>query len=345
MSVLKHVTVLALSCLPALASASEAGRSYTPIIGYDDKNGMLYGAAAFLYIDGRPGYNAGLYGVSNGSTFHSVTFNWDRRQAAGLDLAVETTLSRAFDQYYGEGAATPTDPLLRLDHDRADLKGSALLQLNGRWSAGPVASVKARRQTAVKDGQDRPVDAAGFAGGASTGLGFKVQYDDRDSQMSSTRGGLAALELKALPAALGGMAGAADAWQAGAELRRFHSLGGVVLASRVAGGASLGEPGYLDRYNLGGTDKLRGFQDNRFRGRQYYCLQEELRAPLWKMVSAVASVDLGDAGDGALLKPRKSAQAGLRIGLPPSYGMQARLDTGWGDGGERSMMLQFGQTF
>lgn len=344
MKTLTTIKALALLSLPVMAVA-QTGRSYTPIIGYDDKNGALYGAAAFLYDEGRPGFNAGLYGVSNGSTMHALTFTYEQRQAAGLDFAVESHLTRGFDQYYGEGSATPSQPLMRLDQDRADLKASALLNVDGHWSAGPVASLRARRQSAVKDALGQPLDAAGFANAASPALGFKVQYDDRDSNLSSTKGGLMALEMKALPSKLAAGDGASDAYLASAELRQFHSLGHVVLASRVAGGASLGTPGYLDRYSLGGTSELRGFQDNRFRGGQYYVVQQELRAPIWKMISVAGSVDLGQAGDGALLAPRKSAQAGVRVGLPPSYGMQARLDSGWGDGGERSLMLQFGQTF
>lgn len=345
----KQIASLALLSLPTLATATPTspGRSYTPIIGYDDKNGAIYGAAAFLYQDGRPGYNAGLYGVSNGGSFHALTFNWERRQDSGLDLSLKSQLARSFDQYYGEGSATPNAPLLRMDQDRAELQASALLQLDGHWSAGPSASLKARRETAMKAPDGAMIAGGrGFADAASPALGLKLQYDDRDSQLSSTRGGLLAMELRAIPAQLSLGDGANDAWQAEAEWRHFHSLGGgVVLASKASGGASLGEPGYMDRFALGGTEALRGFQDNRFRGSRYYCLQQELRAPIYKMVSAAVSVDLGEAGDGRLTRPRKSAQAGLRVGLPPSYGMQARLDTGYGDSGERSMMLQFGHSF
>jgi hypothetical protein len=228
----QRLAVLVLSSLPILATASTQGTSYTPIVGYDDKNGAIWGGAIFKYADGRPGYNTGLYGVSNGSSFHALTFSWEQRQAAGLDLALDSHVARTFDQYYGEGSATPSKPLMRLDQDRADLNASALLRVDGHWSAGPVASVRARRQSAVKDDAGQPLDARGFADAASPALGLKVQYDDRDSNLSATRGGLLALELKALPAKLSLSDGASDAYQASAEIRQFHSLGAVVLASR-----------------------------------------------------------------------------------------------------------------
>jgi len=154
------------------------------------------------------------------------------------------------------------------------------------------------------------------------------------------------LDLRALPSKLALAEAGQDAFQAQAEWRQFHALGrGLVLAHRLAGGASLGEPGYMERYSLGGTSQLRGFEDNRFRGKQFYCLQEELRVPVWKAVSVATSVDLGDVSDTKLGAPRRSVQAGLRAGLPPDYGMKARLDFGVGDSGERSVALQFGETF
>jgi hypothetical protein len=63
------------------------------------------------------------------------------------------------------------------------------------------------------------------------------------------------------------------------------------------------------------------------------------------MISAATSVDLGDVSDGPLGRPRRSLQAGIRAGLPPSYGMKARMDVGYGDSGERSLAVQFGETF
>jgi outer membrane protein insertion porin family len=164
--------------------------------------------------------------------------------------------------------------------------------------------------------------------------------------LSTTHGTLLSVDLRALPSNLALMDGAQDAGQAQAEWRQFVQLTpGTVLAHRLAGGGSLGQPGYEERYSLGGTGQLRGFQDNRFRGRQFYCMQEEVRVPLYKALSMASSVDLGDVSDGELGRPRHSVQAGLRAGLPPSYGMKARLDVGYGDSGEHSLALQFGETF
>lgn len=343
------VRVIQVLTLSAAGHAAEAGRSYTPIVGYDDKNGVLVGGAAFLYKEGVGGYHHGLYGASNGRNFHSVTLALQESTAAGLDLDLRSNVARTFDNYYGEGDATSNAGGLRLAQDRGEVSGSALMHVNEQWAVGPSVGIKARRENQVellKDGTR--VEQRAFPNSANAAVGLRAVFDDRDTKMSSTRGGLLGLDVRALPAKLALLDAGQDAWQAQAEWRQFHSMGhGLVLAHRVAGGGSLGEPGYLERYALGGTQELRGFEDNRFRGKQYYCVQEELRVPVWKMVSVATSVDLGDVSDGRLsvARPRKSFQAGIRAGLPPDYGMKARLDFGAGDSGERSMALQFGETF
>lgn len=327
--------------------ASEAGSSYTPIVAYDDKNGFLAGAAYFRYKEGQPGYNHGIYGVSNGRNFHSLTLNLHQLTADGLEMNWHSDAAKSFDNYYGEGSQTSDQGGVSFGQDQVNAEATALWHDKGAWAAGPTLGLKARREGAVHPRLDDKVDLPrAFPDSAQPALGLRAQYDDRDSQLNSSKGSLWSVNARALPAKLQMIGTADDAYQAQAEWRQFLSLShGVVWAHRLEGGASLGTPGYMERYTLGGTELLRGFQENRFRGDRFYCLQEELRVPVWKMISVATSVDLGDVGDGALSKPRKSAQAGLRVGLPPSYGMKARLDFGAGDSGESSMALQFGQTF
>ena len=311
------------------------------------RTGALSGAAAFFYPEGRPGYNNGIYGVSNGQDFHSMTLNVAKRTATGLDLSSHTELARTFNNYYGEGDHTPNSGGLRIAQDQMEVTAAALKHVNETWAVGPSIGLKSRKENGVtRRGDSSAVSQRAFLDSAAPALGLRAVFDNRDNTLSSEAGSLLSVDMKALPARLALVDGAQDTWQAQAEWRRFQKLGrGMVLAQRLAGGGSLGQPSYSDRFTLGGTTLLRGFEDNRFRGNQFYCLQEELRVPIWKALSAATSLDLGDVSDSALGKPRRSMQAGIRAGLPPSYGMKARLDFGYGDSGERSMALQFGQTF
>ncbi len=123
---------------------------------------------------------------------------------------------------------------------------------------GPSLGIKAERQGAVTQLDDKdPVALRSFADSADPALGLRAQYDDRDSTLSSTRRRQpAGLDLRALPAklALVDGTGGSDAYQAEAEWRQFHAVGhGVVLAHRLSGGASAGQPSYAERYTLGGT--------------------------------------------------------------------------------------------
>jgi hypothetical protein len=340
-------TILGLS-LAGQALAS--GQSYMPIVGYTDKTGLMYGAAAFAYEDGRPGFEAGAYGVSNFNNFDSLTLEGQQRASSGTDLAAKAVFSKTFDNYYGEGDQTSDQGGLRLGENTVDAEASALFKVSEGWSTGPVLDLKTRKETGVENlDKDEPAaPSRAFPDSARPVLGLRAVNDSRDSNLSSSKGHLLQLDLKALPQAIAleDQPQASDAWQAKGEWRQFKNLSPkVVLAQRVEGGASLGQPGYVERYQLGGTDLMRGFEDNRFRGKQYYCLQEELRLPLWRQLGTAVSSDLGDAGDSRLLHPRRSVQAGLRLGLPPSYGMKARLDFGMGDDGSHSLALQFGQTF
>lgn len=347
----QNIAAFGISLLAISAQAADKGASYTPIIGYDDKNGLLYGAAAFLYQEGRPGYNNGVYGVSNGKDFHSITMSLEDRSQAGLDLSLKSNVARTFDAYYGEGNNTSNVGGLRLEQDVVNTTAHALVRVDEKWAVGPSVGLKARKENGVTlkaaEGEAAKVQQGrAFMDSASPALGMRAVYDDRDNTLSSTQGGMWSFDMRALPSKLALTDGANDAWQAQAEWRQFQKVaGGVVLAHRLSGGTSLGEPGYMERYTLGGTGQLRGFEDNRFRGNKFYSLQEELRVPIIPALSAAASVDLGAVSDGALGRPHRSMQAGVRAGIPPSYGMVARLDFGYGESGERSMALQFGQTF
>ncbi|HXB97501.1 MAG TPA: BamA/TamA family outer membrane protein [bacterium] len=327
------------------AAWAATGNSYAPILGYDDKNGLLYGAAAFHYHPDDQGLDCGAYGVTNGGSLDSLTLQ-SEDQGPAWSCSADLRLARTFDNYYGEGDATPAADPLRIDENAADLDGAALRRVNGRLALGPTLGYRVRRQTGLSQADGAAAPARVFNDEASPALGLRALYDSRDNAQSTRRGSLLGLDLRSLPAALAAGGDGSDAWQAEAQWRSFQPLpAGCVLGQRLAGGASLGDPSYAERYSLGGTDELRGFQDNRFRGRQYYCLQEELRAPLYRQLSGAAGVDLGDVNDNALGAPRRSVQAGLRLGLPPSYGMKARVDLGFADSGERSLAVQFGESF
>lgn len=110
----------------------------------------------------------------------------------------------------------------------------------------------------------------------------------------------------------------------------------------------MGQPSYLYEYRLGGLDLLRGYKDNRFRGSEFFASKEELRWILRKWLSVNVSVNVsinaGDIRAGTYHQLKATAQAGLRVGLPPDWGQKMRIDFGVGADQSR-FQIQFGEVF
>jgi outer membrane protein insertion porin family len=166
---------------------------------------------------------------------------------------------------------------------------------------------------------------------------MQLQWDRRDKLINTRQGDYFQFFVSANPA--GGFS------QAGFDLRRFARLRrSLVLGSRALAGATQGRPSYLFRYRLGGLDTLRGYKDNRFRGSEFFVIQEELRWLLKKWLSINVSADLGGIRDDAYRQLKATAQAGLRLGLPPDWGQKLRVDFGVG-ADQATFQIQFGEIF
>ncbi|HXC64311.1 MAG TPA: BamA/TamA family outer membrane protein [bacterium] len=323
-----------LCCAAALTGAEddydkpEFGKSAIPIVGYDDKSGWLYGAAGFLYSDKEPGVNAGLFFVSNLGNFNSATFNIEERSKGPWSWALHLLGERAFDLYYGEGDLTPAlDPkMIHMAHFEA--RPSLYYRFAPHLRAGPYIDFRSR----VEAGSQV------FPNEASGALGLSIQWDTRDKINNTRKGDFFQLNAERNPA-LGGVS------QASMDLRRFLRLGRTMtLASRIEAGTSWGQPSYLYEYRLGGLDLLRGYKDNRFRGTEFFASEEELRWILKKWLSVNVSVDAGGIRAGTYHQLKASAQAGLRVGLPPDWGQKMRIDFGMG-ADQSTFQIQFGEVF
>lgn len=118
----------------------------------------------------------------------------------------------------------------------------------------------------------------------------------------------------------------------------------VSLASNSIVGAVLGPASFFTDFTLGGTDALRGFLKNRFRGNQLYLQQFELRFPIYKALSGVSFVDVGEATRESFGSPHFSYGAGLRFGLPPDEVQKIRVDVGKSHD-QFGVFFDFGQAF
>ncbi len=142
-----------------------------------------------------------------------------------------------------------------------------------------------------------------------------------------------------------------------AERRMYKQIGGRdVLAARLILGTSFGTPPLFESFSVGGTNTLRGYKDDRFRGENMLLLNVEYRRWLSDKLAAVGFVDVGGAygGEFPTVVPGFSIPAedldfdahigvgvGLRVITPIG---PIRLDFGFGEDGSQAH-FSFGHMF
>jgi outer membrane protein insertion porin family len=129
-----------------------------------------------------------------------------------------------------------------------------------------------------------------------------------------------------------------------------------VIAVRLKGGASFGGLPLFESFTVGGADSLRGYSEDRFRGRHMVLANLEFRHSISDKFGAVAFVDIGDAFGGEFKTivpgftiPAEDTDLSVHVGA--GVGLRAetplgpiRLDFGWGSDGNE-VHFGFGQIF
>ena len=162
-------------------------------------------------------------------------------------------------------------------------------------------------------------------------MGAQATWDYRDDVLETHTGTYYQLGLFTLPS-LGNSGWGTGVWQLEGDARKFITLfDKVVLASRANFAWTMtGQPSYSFEYSLGGTSELRGFNTNRFRGLDFYALQEEVRFPIFPWLIGATSLDAGDITSTAFTNwPVVSWQVGLRSDVAEPVGIIFRIDMGF----------------
>ncbi len=117
-------------------------------------------------------------------------------------------------------------------------------------------------------------------------------------------------------------------------------------ALRLNGGTSTGILPDYEKYTLGGSDSLRGYKVNTFRGDSSLLTQIEYRIEFMDNLTGVAFVDGGQTWqDGEEIKlDNLNFGKGLGVRLNTPIG-QIRLDYGWNDEGKGTAHFSIGSTF
>lgn len=183
--------------------------------------------------------------------------------------------------------------------------------------------------------------------GRTNSFTFTHVFDSRDNYYSASKG-----RRISFSAQWGGhgLGGDYDFYKFTTEGRFYKALGnGHVLALRLMAGYINGETSYNQLFTLGGSDSLRGYEDDQFKGEKMYAATLEYRIPVAKKVEAVLFTDVGSAwslDEGRIpwyqddSSINWSVGVGLRLQTPIG---PVRLDYGHGD--RNKFHFSFGAQF
>ena len=125
-----------------------------------------------------------------------------------------------------------------------------------------------------------------------------------------------------------------------------------VVAFRFRAGAITGKVPFFEQFFAGGADSVRGYQQDRFWGRELLIANLEYRHPIQKGFSAIAFVDYGGAwgGYGAVNSLDQSDGINLNLGYGVGLSFKTplgpiRLDLGFNTKGQSQTHFLIGTTF
>ncbi|NCC69165.1 MAG: outer membrane protein assembly factor, partial [Clostridia bacterium] len=180
--------------------------------------------------------------------------------------------------------------------------------------------------------------------GKTQSIGFTRTFDSRDNVNDPHEG-----KRNSYAVEWAGLGGDFDFTKYSADFRYYYRMGASedVLAVQFGVGYADGTMPLSQRFAVGGSDSLRGYEDDQFKGNSMLKGTLEYRVPLMKKVQGVLFTDAGYAWDKKteddfdLGLMKYSYGVGLRVNSPLG---PLRLDYGIGDDGGR-FHFSFGGQF
>jgi len=189
-------------------------------------------------------------------------------------------------------------------------------------------------------------DAIKKSTGRTNSITFTHVYDSRDNFFNATKG-----KRISVSAQWGGhgLGGDFDFYKVSGEGRFYKGLrNGHTLALRVMGGYIHGNIAYGNLFSLGGSNTLRGYEDEQFKGKKMYAATLEYRFPIAKKIQGVVFTDVGSAWDVGGSMPWYADSRSINY----AYGVGVRLQTpigpirlDYGHGDQNKFHFSFGTQF
>jgi len=214
------------------------------------------------------------------------------------------------------------------------LKLNALKRLAPNTYAGIKYNFDDFRVTRVDSGGilDKG-DVIGSKGGKVSSLGLVIKYDSRDNLFNASKGHFAELSYQIDDKKIGSSFNNSRLIFDGSTY--FTTKFKHTLALNLFSVIGNGDVPFNQMALLGGTRKMRGFYEGRYRDRSLMMIQTEYRAPLFWRLGAVAFISAGDVAnklsDFNVSEFKLAYGGGLRVMIDKKQKINVRLDIGWAD--------------
>jgi len=319
-------------------SREKAQHSIAPIVGYNPTYKVFFGGG---YFYNSPKFSFGIHGVLTFEKVYQIMSHIRHNITPNLKYEFETEYSEGFEPYYGEGGNTRVADLVKLYGWKSLNRLQVVYNFTPRFSMAAFVDGRIRYE-----GYSEPARPGHYFPNEKTfGIGLVEKLDYRDDEDMPRKGFIQQARYTYVPSSFSSIDNIQPFHQIEGEFNFYQEiLPDVVAAVNLTGGYSFGDPSYLFRYNLGGTDKLRGYLYNRFRGKKYYLEQTEVRFPIWDRFSGAVHIGFGDATDSEFESGKLVYGAGLLVGLPPDNVKKFRIDYGTGKD-ESGVFIDFGYAF
>lgn len=238
------------------------------------------------------------------------------------------------NSFYGIGEATSSDQEEPYTARFAVLDVTGQRRVRSNLRVGPRVFVRGETVRDPADGGliDRGL-VPGADGGLTAGLGVSGYWDARNSLYYPTTGSYAEVVFTLHSAAWG------SDYTFGrlkTDFRAYRSVGPGVLAGQVYSESTIGTAPFQQLPLLGGSSRMRGYREGRFRDKVYWTAQAEYRFPLFWRFKATTFAALGDVGSRVASNLATNVKVTIGIGgrlRLTDDGVHGRLDIAYSPAG------------
>ncbi|AIF53778.1 outer membrane protein assembly factor [Pelosinus sp. UFO1] len=245
--------------------------------------------------------------TSLGFNFYNMTNEYNDYEDDGSTRSTYDKNRRGFDVTLGRPQGEYTQNYITLKHrDDSYVKWVSGVDYSGVQTDTATTTFMGNHPNYLKDNF-----------GTTNSISLMRVYDSRDNVFSPTEGNRVSLTAEFAGKTLGGDF---NYNKYTAESRNYIKVGHAqVVALRGTVGYADGKMPDSGRFAVGGSDTLRGYRDDQFKGDKMLAATAEYRFPIASKVEGVAFSDIGKAwtGEGYKLNELEaSVGVGIRVSTP-----------------------------